>query len=60
MNPAAEQILSTFDQLPPVDQRQVAAEILRRVTDMEHSPVSDEDLTFAAEQLFLDLDRAES
>lgn len=60
MSPTAEQILSTFDRLSAVDQQLVAAEILRRINELECPPVSDEELTLAAERLFLELDEAES
>ena len=59
MSLSAQQILTSFDQLSASDQQRVAAEILRRVSVLEWPPMSDEELTSAADQLFLALDEAE-
>jgi hypothetical protein len=59
MTTQVQNILSTFETLPVEDQRELAAEILRRSVSLESSPLSDDELTVAAEELFLKLDREE-
>jgi hypothetical protein len=59
MTEAAQRILDTFERLPEDDKRSVLAEILRRAAADDYPPLKDTDLTFAAEQVFLELDRDE-
>jgi hypothetical protein len=56
----AQEILHSFDALPDADKREVATEILRRSVDLGAPPLSDEELVFAAEEIFLRLDRNEA
>jgi hypothetical protein len=60
MNATAQNLLERFDALSRDDQREVAREILRRTAEFESAPLSDEDLTQNADELFLELDRAEA
>jgi hypothetical protein len=60
MTPTAENIIKTFDKLPPTEQREVATEILRRTVEVQFPPLSDEELTLNAEEIFLELDRREA
>ncbi len=50
-------MLDTFDLMPEAEQKEFAAEILRRTLSLEYEPLSDEELTLNAEQLFLELDQ---
>ena len=57
---SVQQMLDTFDQMPEAEKREFAAEILRRTLSLEYEPLSDEELTLNAEQLFRELDRREA
>ena len=59
MSITAQQILEEFDLLPELDKRTVAAEILRRIREMDWPALSDEDLVLNAEAMFLELDQRE-
>jgi hypothetical protein len=60
MSTTSQQIISGFDALPLTEQREVAAEILRRSATWETSPLTDDDLTRLADEVFLELDRREA
>jgi hypothetical protein len=60
MTAQVQQMLHTFDLLPDGDKRELAGEILRRTLTLDVSPLSDEQLVGAAEELFLQLDRSEA
>jgi hypothetical protein len=55
----AQEILHSFDLLPDVEKREVAAAILRRELTLDTPPLSDDDLLGAAEGVFLQLDSRE-
>jgi hypothetical protein len=57
MTTSVEAFLSNFDRLPESERLDVAVEILRRVVQLEFPPLSEEDLIFNAEELFLEFDR---
>lgn len=59
MSTNAQNLLLSFNALPETEQREVAAEILRRVTQLDSAPLSDEELTLSAEDVFLEFDRRE-
>ena len=59
MNITVEKIIKTFDKLPLAEQKEVATEILRRTVMIQLPPMSDEELTLNAEEIFLELDRRE-
>jgi hypothetical protein len=54
-----QNILSNFDSLPDAEKRELASEILRRTVSWQSEPLSDDQLTSMAEELFLSLDCAE-
>ncbi|BAZ18005.1 hypothetical protein NIES4071_98860 [Calothrix sp. NIES-4071] len=60
MNAPVQEILNTFDNLTESEQREIALEILKRVTNSDFPPVSDEELVLNAEELFLELDKQEA
>lgn len=60
MTATTQQLLTTFDQLPDAEQIEFAVEILRRLTNRDFPPLSDDDLVFNAEDIFLALDAQES
>jgi hypothetical protein len=59
MTRAAQQVLKTFELLPEQDRQEVTVEILRRTPLAVHENLDDSDYVFAADQVFLDLDRRE-
>ncbi|HEX4129712.1 MAG TPA: hypothetical protein VHZ24_06690 [Pirellulales bacterium] len=60
MTDAVQQLLASFDQLSPADQLVVVKEIDKRIaTELDHSPLSDDDLVFLADELFQMADREE-
>lgn len=60
MTAVVEELLKTFDQLTDLERLELVSEILKRATDLEFPPLSDEDLALNAEELFLELDKQES
>jgi hypothetical protein len=60
MTTQVQNILSNFETLPLEDQRELAAEILRRSINLESNPLADDQLTAMADELFLRLDRQET
>ena len=59
MGKAAKLVLETYDELPPADQEEVLAELLRRAALSDHDVPDDQELVEAANRLFLDLDLLE-
>lgn len=59
MSSGAKAIIDALDDLPPAEREEVVAELLRRVGASDHASPADEELTAAADQVFLALDRAE-
>ena len=60
MTANVRQLLNSFDQLPETDQREAAAEILRRSLQIELPSLDDAALVERAEELFLSLDQQEA
>ncbi|AIE73599.1 hypothetical protein KQ311_14260 [Synechocystis sp. CS-94] len=60
MTALAQEILNNFDKLPNIEQRKIALEIFRRIAHFDSLPLTDEDLSLNAEELFLALDQQES
>lgn len=54
------EVVDTFQRLSEAEQREALAEILRRSTAQECSSLSDAELTALADELFLEMDRAEA
>lgn len=57
---AARHLLEAFQTLPDLDKREVLATLLREATQVPYPAPSDDDLTAAADEVFLDLDRREA
>lgn len=60
MTASVQELLSTFDSLSELERLKIVSEILKRVTHLDFPPLSDEDLAWNAEELFLELDKQES
>jgi hypothetical protein len=60
MTQAVQYILNSFEQLTNVEKQEFVLEIIRRTATLDFPPVTDEELTFAAEVLFLEMDARES
>jgi hypothetical protein len=60
MTAVVQNLLNTFDSLTYAERLDLLSEILRRIAYLEFLPLSDEDLTLNAEDIFLTLDREES
>jgi hypothetical protein len=60
MNSAVAELISRFECLNHEDQQEAAREILRRTASAESPPLTDEELTAVADELFLELDRREA
>ena len=60
MGTPAENLITTFEQLPDAEKQEVASAIRRRTMKFEFPPVSDEELVLSAEETFLELDRREA
>jgi hypothetical protein len=60
MTTNARDLFKTFDNLPEAEQREAAAEILRRILAIEFPPIDDNSLVECAEELFLSFDRKEA
>ncbi len=60
MNTATQNILESFNQLPEPEKRELAAEIIRWTAKLDFPPLTDKDFVLAAEELFIELDRAEA
>ena len=59
MTAVVQELLNTFDNLTYPERLDLLSEILRRTVDLEFEPLSDEELTLNAEDLFLKLDEEE-
>ena len=60
MTALVKELLNTFDQLTESEQLNLVLEILKRTSDLNFPPLSDEDLVTSAEGLFLELDKQEA
>ena len=60
MSTDSQQLLSSFDALPLVEQREVVAELLRKAADWETPPLTDDELARMADEVFLEMDRREA
>ena len=59
MTTTVKNILISFDKLTESEKRELAIEVVRRTDIFGAEELSDEELTLAAEDLFLALDREE-
>ncbi len=60
MSTDSQNLLSSFEALPLVEQREVAAAILQKAANWESPPLTDNDLASMADEVFLELDRHEA
>jgi hypothetical protein len=60
MTRAAQQVLQSFKALDEADKHEVLVRLLRVPLESEYGTLSDEELRFAADQLFLEMDRGEA
>ncbi|MBI1926076.1 hypothetical protein HYR99_17715 [Candidatus Poribacteria bacterium] len=60
MSTTSQNILESFNQLPEPEKRELAAEIIRWIAELDFPPLTDEDFVLAAEELFIELDRGEA
>ncbi len=56
MTASVQELLITFDSLTEPERLEIVLEILKRVTRLDFPPLSDEDLVWNAEELFLELE----
>lgn len=61
MSDVVQQVLASFEQLSAADRLVVIQEIRNRcLQDVEHGPLSDDDLTLIADELFRQSEREEA
>jgi hypothetical protein len=60
MTTDAQNLLRSFDLLQEVDKREVAYQIIHRSLALDMPALSDEQLTAAADEIFLEIDKEES
>ena len=59
MTEAAQRFLRSFNALPQPDQHDVLVSLLRLPIEAEYSTPADDELIYAADQVFLELEKAE-
>ena len=59
MTEAAQRFLRSFKALPQPDQHDVLVSLLRLPIEAEYSTPADDELIYAADQVFLELEKAE-
>ena len=57
---AVKNILRSYELLPELEKRELVYQIIRRSLKFDLPPLSEEQLVFNADELFLELDRRES
>jgi|GEM_PF-4955091 len=60
MQQEVRELLDRFDRLSRSEKLEVLSELLTRVKSLEFDPLSDEELARTADEMFLELDRAET
>ena len=60
MSTDSQHVIASFESLPPIEQREVMAELLRKTARWDSPPLSDDELVRLADELFLELDRREA
>jgi hypothetical protein len=60
MTSEAQNLIQSFDSLQEPDKIEVAAEIIRRSVALDMPPLSDDQLTTIADEIFLAMDKEES
>jgi len=59
MSTDSQQVLNSFNALPQLEQREVVAELLRKVAQWDTPPLTDDELARMADEVFLEMDRRE-
>lgn len=59
MSRGARNLLEAFEALPTEEREEVLAELIRRAASRDYAPLHEEDLTAAADQIFVEYDRSE-
>ena len=57
MTRSVEELLNSFEKLPEAQKRELASEIIKRSLAFDLPQLSDDSLLFAADQVFLQLDK---
>ena len=60
MSDIALQLIATFESLPASEQHEVVTQLLRRMSILPNTPLSNDDLTAVADDLFQSLDAEEA
>jgi len=60
MTKAAQQLLSAFNALPKESQKEVLVSLLRLLIEVPYMSPNDDELRYAADAVFLELDRREA
>ncbi|GKT09236.1 hypothetical protein [Desulforhabdus sp. TSK] len=60
MSTAVQNLINSFDRLPPGEKREAIVQILRRSRDLDFPPLSDDKLIESAESVFLMPDAREA
>jgi len=60
MSTDSQHVIAIFESLPPIEQREVMAELLRKAAQWDSPPLSDEELVRLADEVFLEMDRREA
>ena len=60
MTADARHIIDDFEALPDGEKQEVLARLIRIARDIEYADLRDDDLTAAADEIFLDYDRREA
>jgi hypothetical protein len=60
MSHGAKSVLEAFEALPTEEREEVLAELIRRAASRDYELLQDEDLTAAADQIFVEYDRSEN
>lgn len=60
MTKSVEELLKSFEQLPEVEKRELASEIIKRALTLDLPELTEESFLVAADQIFLQLDKEES
>ena len=60
MSTDSQNLLSSFEALPLVEQREVVATLLRKASQWDNPPLADDELVRLADEVFVELDRREA
>jgi len=60
MSTDSQNVIASFDALPPIAQREVIAELLRKAARWEIPALTDDELVRLADETFVELDRREA